>query len=102
RMAWDSGEVDLHARIRCRVRGAVQDTTVGRILVSEILPDRLPFDLVNKVMDRKALSQLIDECYRASRNKATVLLADRLRTMGFEMSTQAGVSICMDDMDIPA
>ena len=56
---------------------------------------------VNKVLDKKSLSALIDECYRASRNKNTVLLADRLRTMGFEMSTRAGISICMDDMIIP-
>jgi DNA-directed RNA polymerase subunit beta' len=102
RMAYDAGEVDLPARIRCRVRGKLVDTTVGRVLVSEILPRELPFDLVNKVLDKKALSRLIDECYRASRNKATVLLADRMRTLGFEMATQAGASICMDDMEIPA
>ena len=53
------------------------------------------------MLDKKALSSLIDQCYRASRNKATVLMADRLRTMGYEMSTRAGISICMDDMVIP-
>jgi DNA-directed RNA polymerase subunit beta' len=102
RMAYDAGEAELHARIRCRVEGRVLDTTVGRVLVNEALPDEVPFDLVNKVLDKKALSRLIDDCYRRSRNKATVLLADKLRTLGFEMSTQAGVSICMDDMTIPA
>jgi DNA-directed RNA polymerase subunit beta' len=56
---------------------------------------------VNKVLDKKALSSLIDECYRKSRNKNTVLLADRLRTLGFEMATRAGISVCMDDMLIP-
>ena len=61
----------------------------------------MEFPSVNKVLDKKSLSSLIDECYRASRNKNTVLLADRLRTMGFEMSTRAGISICMDDMIIP-
>jgi DNA-directed RNA polymerase subunit beta' len=101
RMAYDAGEVELHAKIKCRVEGKIVDTTVGRVLVSEITPDEVPFDLVNKVLDKKALSSLIDACYRQSRNKATVLLADRLRTLGFEMSTQAGVSICMDDMTIP-
>ena len=106
RMAYDAGEVELHARIRCRVENAegaleVVDTTVGRVLVGEILPEEVTFDLVNKVLDKKALSRLIDDCYRRSRNKATVLLADRLRTLGFEMSTQAGVSICMADMTIP-
>ncbi|MEM9193415.1 MAG: DNA-directed RNA polymerase subunit beta' [Myxococcota bacterium] len=101
RMAYDSKQVDLHAKIKCRVRGELVETTVGRVMVSDILPNELPFDLANKVLDKKALSRLIDECYRTSRNKATVLLADRMRTMGFEMSTQAGVSICMDDMEIP-
>ncbi|MGE3635779.1 MAG: DNA-directed RNA polymerase subunit beta', partial [Sandaracinaceae bacterium] len=101
RMAFDAGEVDIHASIRCRVEGAVHDTTVGRVLVSEITPEEVPFELVNKVLDKKALSRLIDDCYRRSRNKATVLLADRLRSLGFEMATRAGVSICMDDMTIP-
>jgi DNA-directed RNA polymerase subunit beta' len=100
RMAYDAGEVALHAHIRCRIQGQTWDTTVGRVLVSELLPD-MDFKLVNKVLDKKALSNLIDQTYRKQRNKATVLLADHLRTLGFEMSTQAGISICMDDMEIP-
>ena len=102
RMAYDAGEVQLHAKIRMRWQGEMHDTTVGRVLVSEVLPKPLDFRSVNRVLDKKALSKLIDECYRMSRNKATVLLADRLRTLGYEMATQAGVSICMDDMEIPA
>ncbi|MFK8000691.1 MAG: DNA-directed RNA polymerase subunit beta' [Polyangiales bacterium] len=101
RMAFDAGEVMLHAKIRLRWGKKMYDTTVGRVLVSEVLPKPLDFRNVNKVLDKKALSKLIDECYRMSRNKATVLLADALRTLGYEMSTQAGVSICMDDMAIP-
>ncbi len=101
RMAYDQGEVGLHSRIRYRYAGEIHDTTVGRVLVSDILPDGMEFPSVNRVLDKKSLSSLIDECYRASRNKNTVLLADRLRTMGFEMSTRAGISICMDDMIIP-
>ena len=77
------------------------DTTVGRCLISEILPKGLPFKLVNKTLDKKALSTLIDACYRKHRNKATVLLADRLRSLGYEHATKAGVSICMDHMVIP-
>jgi DNA-directed RNA polymerase subunit beta' len=100
-MAYDNGEVDLHANIRCRVGGKLVDTTVGRVLVGELLPSQLPFDYVNKVLDKKALSSLIDACYRTCRNKETVLLADHLRTMGFEQAARAGISICMDDMVIP-
>jgi len=110
RMAYDAGEVELHADIRVRVtdvdangveRKRVVPSTVGRVLVSEILPEGLKFDLVNKVLDKKALSQLIDACYRQFRNKSTVLLADRLRTFGFEHATKGGVSIAMKHMVIP-
>ncbi|RYZ66614.1 MAG: DNA-directed RNA polymerase subunit beta', partial [Proteobacteria bacterium] len=107
RMAYDNDEVTLHSGIKVRVidpetglRRTVQ-TTVGRCLISEILPEGLSFDLVNKTLDKKALSALIDACYRKHRNKATVLLADRLRSLGFDFATRAGVSICMDHMVIP-
>ena len=102
RMAYDQSELELHSKIRYRYKGELYDTTVGRVLVSDVLPPGMDFPTVNKVLDKKALSALIDECYRRSRNKNTVLLADRLRTMGFGMATQAGISICMDDMLIPA
>ncbi|NLY95507.1 MAG: DNA-directed RNA polymerase subunit beta', partial [Myxococcales bacterium] len=109
RMAFDAGELELHTKIRLRRltekngerKSELHDTTVGRVLVSEILPEPLDFTYVNKTLDKKALSTLIDQCYRAARNKATVLLADRLRSLGFEMATQAGLSICMEDMTIP-
>jgi DNA-directed RNA polymerase subunit beta' len=102
RMAFDSEETDLHARIRVRIDGKLVDTTVGRVLVGEILPEELDFPSVNKVLDKKALSGLIDTCYRKSRNKSTVLLADRLRTLGYTYSTRGGISVCMDDMVIPS
>ena len=82
-------------------RGEMVDTTVGRVLFYDIVPDELPFSLVNRAMGKKALGQLIDRCYRVSGPKATVLLADAVMKMGFEQSTVAGVSICMADMTIP-
>ena len=96
RMAYDNGVVDLHAGIRVRITDKDEDgnprtrivgTTVGRVLISDILPPGVPFDYVNKVLNKKALSQLIDVCYRKHRNKETVLLADRLRTLGFSHAT---------------
>jgi len=106
RMAFDHAEVTLHSGIRVRIKNddgttRVVNTTVGRCLIAEILPPGMPFDLVNKTLDKKALSSLIDACYRKHRNKATVLLADRLRSLGFDYATKAGVSICMDHMVIP-
>ncbi len=101
RAAYDAGEVELHARIKCRIGDKTYLTTVGRVFVYDLLPEDVDFEVVNKVLDKKALSALIDHVYRMERNKATVLLADHLRTLGFEMSTQAGISICMEDMRIP-
>jgi DNA-directed RNA polymerase subunit beta' len=102
RRAYDAGEVELHARIKCRIEGKLEETTVGRVLVHEVLPgDGIEFALVNRVLTKKALSELIDSCYRAERNKATVLLADHLRTLGFDMARESGISICMQDMLIP-
>ena len=110
RMAYDAGVAELHAGIKVRIRDKDEEgnarsrvitTTVGRVLISEILPPGIPFDYANKVMNKKALSALIDVCYRKHKNKETVLLADRLRTLGFQYGTKAGVSICMDDMVIP-
>src|SRR4029077_1855564 len=107
RMAFDNDEVTIHTGIRVRVidpesgQRRIVNTTVGRCLIAEILPKGLSFDLVNKTLDKKALSSLIDACYRKHRNKATVLLADRLRSLGFEYATRSGSSICMDHMVIP-
>ncbi len=110
-------DLDAANRLARRVgkRGAVGEpaytrveTTCGRVLLAEGLgetlggEEALPFNLLNKAMTKKALTEVIDACYRAHRNKATVLLADRLRTLGYEYATRAGVSICMDNMVIPA
>src|SRR6202007_3151455 len=64
RMAYDSGEVEIHARIRVRIEGKMYETTVGRILLYEIMPKVVPFDLVNKVMTKRAIEELIDSCFR--------------------------------------
>ena len=103
RAAYDVGAVDVHAAIKARIRGKIYDTTVGRVLLAEIVPEAVDFDTyVNKVMNKKAISDLIDECYRKCGDKETVLLADHLRSLGFQMATKAGISISLDDMVIPA
>jgi DNA-directed RNA polymerase subunit beta' len=118
RMAYDNGEVALHSGVKVRVpvvddegnqvyddnghpKRRLVDTTVGRVLISEVLPPGVPFEYANKTLSKKALSALIDVCYRTHRNKETVLLADRLRTLGFDHAMRAGISICMDHMVIP-
>jgi DNA-directed RNA polymerase subunit beta' len=101
RIAYDARQVDLQASIRVRIDKELVQTTVGRILLREIIPPALPFNLYNKVMGKKEVAELIDACYRVCGNKQTVLLADRLKNMGFEYATKAGISISIDDLLIP-
>ncbi|MCB0326456.1 MAG: DNA-directed RNA polymerase subunit beta' [Bdellovibrionales bacterium] len=102
RMAFDAGEVDAHAKITVRIAGKRYETTVGRVIFYDIVPNEIPFDMVNRPMGKKPLAELIDKAYRLGDQKKTILLADRLKNLGFTYSTRAGLSICMDDMKIPA
>ena len=112
RIAYDQKEVDLQAKIVCRmdqftVEGNPDgrkrvETTVGRVLLSDILPKKIPFQAINKTMDKKTLGNLIDICYRHCGEKETVLLADRLRSLGYGFATKAGISISIKDMVIPS
>ena len=101
RAAYDANAVDLQAAVECRINGVLAKTTVGRVLFYDIVPEGVPFELVNRVMDRRTLGELVNEVYRRVGNKATVLLSDRLRTLGYEFATKAGISICIDDMRVP-
>ncbi|HEY5682796.1 MAG TPA: DNA-directed RNA polymerase subunit beta', partial [Sulfuricaulis sp.] len=112
--AYNSGHLALQARIKTRIREMqfddkgkpfethkLYDTTVGRALLSEMLPDGLPFGLINRVLKKKTISELINACYRRVGLKATVIFADQLMYTGFAYATRAAVSFGMDDMIIP-
>ncbi len=116
--AYECGAVDLHARISVRVKqvpdGSDNDsdgddppryerveTTVGRALLSRILPEGMPFSLVNQVLNKRSISRLINVCYRRLGLKTTVIFSDRLMYTGFHYSTRAGVSFGVDDMVVP-
>ncbi len=101
RAAYDQGEIDLQAKITVRMDGKRVDTTTGRVLLYDIVPRRLPFEAINKVMDKKQLQNLIDLTYRLCGEKETVLLADRVRTLGYGNATRAGISIALSNMAIP-
>lgn len=101
KIAFDYKEVHLQAKIKVRMDGQLVETTMGRILLGAILPAAVPFSEINKVMTKKALAQLIDFTYRHAGTKETVILADRLKDMGYEFATRAGISICINDMKIP-
>ena len=102
RIAYDQGEIALQARIRVRVDGEMYDSTVGRVLLYEIVPPQIPFRDVNHVMKKRELGNLIDLSYRLAGNKATVIFADKLKDTGYSYATKAGASIALKDMVIPA
>lgn len=113
--AYENGVVELQAKIKARIKEHVKneatgeikqnirliETTVGRALLSELLPKGMSFDLVNRAMNKKAISGLINTCYRDVGLKATVIFADQLMYMGFHYATKSGVSIGVNDLVIP-
>ena len=114
RRAYENGLCSLQARVRVRVPMHERDdegdvattvrlveTTVGRALLSTLLPTGLSFDLVNRDMTKKAISNVINACYRNLGLKKTVVFADRLMYTGFRFATTAGISIGVNDMVVP-
>ncbi|MGA9031720.1 MAG: DNA-directed RNA polymerase subunit beta' [Sulfuricaulis sp.] len=112
--AYNGRHVALQARIKARIREVhfddkgkrietrkLYDTTVGRALLSEILPEGMPFELINRVLKKKTISELINACYRRVGLKASVIFADQLMYTGFAFASRAAVSFGMDDMIIP-
>ncbi|KRG88375.1 DNA-directed RNA polymerase subunit beta' [Stenotrophomonas daejeonensis] len=113
--AYDNRVVELHAKVKVRIvqverdeagnkvsKSSIVDTTVGRALLSEIMPEGLPFELCNTEMTKKNISRLINQSYRLLGLKDTVVFADKLMYTGYAYATRAGVSIGIDDMLIPA
>jgi DNA-directed RNA polymerase subunit beta' len=114
RRAYETGAAELQAQVRIRVTlheanadGDIEEvtkiieTTVGRALLSGILPKGLEFTLINRPMSKKAISNVINACYRQLGLKQTVVFADRLMYTGFRLATTAGISIGVNDMVVP-
>jgi DNA-directed RNA polymerase subunit beta' len=101
RSAIDAGAIDLHSRIKVRIGSDLKDTTAGRIILSEIVPQEIDFNMVNKLMNKKELTNLIDYCYRLCGDKITILLCDRLKDLGFKYATISGLSFAVGNMIIP-
>jgi len=101
RVAYDQGQVHLQARIPVRIDGKVYQTTVGRVLLGEILPSGLSFDFINTTMTKKEIRRLVALAYRKCGIKQTVILADQLKNLGYKYATQAGISIGIKDMKVP-
>ncbi len=100
RAAYDAEQVGLLASIKVRLNGEMTETTVGRCIFNEHLPEMLRF--INQEMNRRELTRLIAQCYYLLGNAETVRLLDNLKDLGFRFATLAGISIGIDDMHIPS
>ena len=112
--AYDTQQADLQARIKARItdvtfrddaenetKTEIVDTTVGRVLLFNIVPEGLPFSMVNQKMAKKPISQILNACYRNVGLKETVIFADQLMYTGYQFSTRSGSSIGVNDFVIP-
>lgn len=112
--ALEAKAVDLHARVKVRIKQTniledgstkvthkIESTTAGRAILFDILPEGLPFSLVNQTLTKKGISGLINSCYRILGLKQTVVFSDQLMYLGFDYATRSGMSICINDMMIP-
>jgi DNA-directed RNA polymerase subunit beta' len=102
RSAFDAGVLEEHAGIKVRLNGELIDTTCGRVLFSEILPDEIPFEMANMDMSKKEIAKVIDHSFKVAGKRKTVVFLDKLEKLGFEYATRSGLSICMSDMHIPS
>ncbi len=100
RAAYDAEEVSLLSPIKVRINGEMTETTVGRCIFNEHLPEALRF--INQEMNRRELTRLIAQCYYLLGNAETVKLLDNLKDLGFRYATLAGISIGIEDMHIPS
>ena len=114
--AWDNKVVELQTRCTVRIREyelnketgektahiVRYETTVGRALLSEILPEGMSFKELNITLKKKEIAKLINRCFRKCGLRATVMFADKLKDNGYRLSTRAGISICVGDMAVPA
>ncbi len=104
---YEAGHLDIHAKIKIRMlkeEGTdyhLVETTVGRAILAEVLPQGMSFSTINRTMTKKVISKVIDSCYRNFGLKETVIFADQLMYTGFKYATRSGISIGIEDMEIP-
>ncbi len=113
--AYENRVAHIHAKVSVRIREVIvgangdktptlkrYETTIGRAMLSEILPDGLPFSVLNRPLKKKEISKLINTCFRTCGLRETVIFADQLMQAGFRLATRAGMSFAADDMLVPA
>ena len=101
RIAYDASAIDVHAMVKVKMNGVFVESTVGRVLFSEILPKNVPFAMINKELTKKELGKLIEYIHKCVGKRETVIFMNKLEKLGFRFATKSGISICIDDMHVP-
>ena len=101
KIALEMDQIDLHAKIRTKLDNKIIQTTVGRLIIHEILPDFVPSNLWNKVLKKKDIGALVDYIYKEAGYEVTPRFLDNLKNLGFKYATRAGISISIDDIRVP-
>jgi DNA-directed RNA polymerase subunit beta' len=103
--AYTQDLVDIHALVKVKLshggKTSIVETTPGRITLKSVLPDNMPFEMINQVLKKKDVSNLVNECYRRCDTKQTVVFVDQIMYLGFEYATKSGASIGVDNIEIP-
>jgi len=98
-LAHNSEKVSLHAKIKVRIDGKLVETTTGRVLFNEIVPEKLGF--INELLSKRSVTEIVSKCYHIYGNKVTANFLDDLKTLGFRYSMSSGVSISLSDVVVP-
>jgi len=99
--AFANGSIDIHAKIKTKLRGKIVETTPGRVVIGSICPDFVPIEMFNKVMKKKDIGTLADYVYKKGGLEVTASFLDSLKDIGYKYSTEAGVSIGAADIIVP-
>jgi DNA-directed RNA polymerase subunit beta' len=97
--AYNNEKVNLHAKIKIRINGELIETTTGRVIFNEIVPDEI--DFVNELLSKKTITDITSKCYRLCGNKKTAKFLDEMKTLGFDYSMKSGVSVGLTDIVVP-
>src|SRR5690606_289064 len=97
--AYEEGVIELHVPVKIRLNGELVETSVGRAILNQAIPEELGF--LNKTFDKKTISQTVDRYFRIAGNEKTGQLLDRIKETGFKWATRGGMSISIADMIIP-
>ncbi len=101
RVAYDQDALDLHAKIKVRVNGTIHDTITGRVILYGVMPEGIDFKIVNRILGKKEMGEVVEHVYKVKGNYDTVIMLDALKSLGFRYSTKAGFSICIEDFSVP-